>query len=82
MKAQTIAQTYDFLSSMHCPKCKGEFVAPSVRFIKTGHELVYECKHCSASFALIPVTTLKLCELVPDTWSTLPSTQTKTTNAQ
>jgi hypothetical protein len=82
MNAQMIAQTYDFQSSTHCPKCKGEFIAPSVRFIKTGHELVYECKHCSASFALIPVTVLKLCELVPDTWANSSHPQTQTTNAQ
>jgi len=65
-----IAQTHDFLSSSHCPKCQGEFASPSMRFIKTGYELVYQCKQCSSSFALVPVTTFKLGELVPNTWGT------------
>jgi len=65
-----IAQTYDFLSSSHCPKCQGEFEQPSMRSLASGYELVYECKQCNSSFALVPVTTFKLGELTPDTWDT------------
>ncbi|WP_319587614.1 hypothetical protein [uncultured Desulfobulbus sp.] len=73
-----IAQTYDFLSSTCCPKCQGEFSSPSVRSIKPGYELVYECKQCSSAFALIPLTTFKLCELVPDTWAASLNRQSPT----
>lgn len=52
----------------HCPKCEGDFEAPVVRCVGEGFHFVHQCKKCSSSFALVPVTTLGLYELQSRHW--------------
>jgi hypothetical protein len=51
-----------------CPKCQGVLESPVVRCVGEGYQFVHQCKECSASFALVPVTTLRVYELPSRSW--------------
>jgi len=57
-----------------CPKCGGDFEAPVVRCVGEGFQCVHQCKECSASFALVPVTRLGVYELPSKNWQTQSTT--------
>lgn len=61
-------QLSDSLSLTHCPKCQGAFDAPFMGRVHSGFQLIYRCKECSSSFALVPVTSLQLYELPSTSW--------------
>lgn len=56
-----------------CPKCGGDFEAPVVRCVGEGFQFVHQCKECSSSFALVPVTRLGVYELPSKNWQTKPT---------
>lgn len=72
IESKRIAQAYDLQPSVHCPKCHSNMPGHSVHYVQRVPNFVYECAQCGASFALVPVTTYQLCELVPDTWAKHP----------
>jgi ribosomal protein L37AE/L43A len=51
-----------------CPKCQGALESPVVHRVGEGFQFVHQCKECSASFALVPVTTLGVYELPSRNW--------------
>jgi len=51
-----------------CPKCQGTLESPVVRCVGEGFRFVHQCKECSASFALVPVTTIAVYELPSMNW--------------
>jgi predicted amidophosphoribosyltransferase len=51
-----------------CPKCQGALEPPVVRCVGEGFQFVHQCKECSASFALVPFTTLGVYELPSRNW--------------
>jgi len=51
-----------------CPKCQGAFESPVVRCVDEGFRFVHQCKECSASFALVPVTTIAVYEFPSRNW--------------
>jgi len=62
---QQLPQPSDSPSLTCCPKCQGAFESPVVRCVGEGFRFVHQCKECSASFALVPVTTIEVYELPP-----------------
>jgi len=65
---QQLPQASDSPALTCCPKCQGAFESPVVRCVGEGFQFVHQCKECSASFALVPVTTIGVYELPSRNW--------------
>ena len=61
---QTTNISHAFHSVTHCPKCTGVLEQPTFEKMDGSDErtLVYKCRKCAMSFALLPVTEYRLFE--------------------